>query len=132
MACAVIGAGLGGVALVANLGLAGYRMRLHDIDGTRLAALAKRGGVDVEGGVKGFAPLERVTTELADAVGGADLIIVVTGSTHHAVVAESLAKLLRDGQTILLIQGGTGGSLVVRRALREAGCRAEVDVAEMD
>jgi opine dehydrogenase len=40
--------------------------------------------------------------------------------------------VLRDGQTILLIQGGTGGSLVVRRELRRAGCRATVDVAEMD
>jgi len=31
-----------------------------------------------------------------------------------------------------LIQGNTGGSLIVRRALDAAGCRAEVDVAEMD
>jgi opine dehydrogenase len=130
--CTVIGAGLGGVALVANMGLLGYRMRLHDINGARLAALAQRGGVDVEGSVQGFAPLERVSTDLAEAVDGADVVIVVTGSTHHASVARGLATLLRDGQTILLIQGGTGGSQVVRRALREAGCRAEVDVAEMD
>jgi opine dehydrogenase len=47
-------------------------------------------------------------------------------------VARSLAPLLRDGQVILLIQGNTGGSLIVRRALDDAGCRAEVDVAEMD
>ncbi len=40
--------------------------------------------------------------------------------------------MLRDGQLILLIQGNTGGSLVVRRALGEAGCRAAVDIAEMD
>jgi opine dehydrogenase len=40
--------------------------------------------------------------------------------------------VLKDGQTILLIQGGTGGSLVVRRELQGAGCRATVDVAEMD
>jgi len=31
-----------------------------------------------------------------------------------------------------LIQGNTGGSLIVRRALDAAGCRAEVDIAEMD
>jgi len=28
----IIGAGLGGIALVANLGLLGYRLRLHDRD----------------------------------------------------------------------------------------------------
>jgi opine dehydrogenase len=48
------------------------------------------------------------------------------------MVARSLAPLLQDGQVILLIQGNTGGSLIVRRALEEAGCRVKVDVAEMD
>jgi len=31
----IIGAGLGGIALVANLGLSGYRLRLHDRDEAR-------------------------------------------------------------------------------------------------
>src|SRR5439155_6120931 len=50
----------------------------------------------------------------------------------QAAAARGLAPLLRDGQTILLIQGNTGGSLIVRRALDAAGCQAAVDVAEMD
>ena len=129
---AIIGAGLGGIALVANLGLQGYRLRLHDVDDARIAKVRERGGLDVEGLVQGFAPLELVTPRLAPAMEGADVIIVVTGSHFHADVARGLAAVLRDGQTILLIQGGTGGSLVVRRELRAAGCRAAVDVAEMD
>jgi opine dehydrogenase len=130
--CAIIGAGLGGIALVANLGLRGYRLRLHDIDDGRIAAVRERGGLDVEGLVQGFAPVELATPHLAPAVDGADVIIVVTGSTFHADIARGLATTLRDGQTILLIQGGTGGSLVVRQELARAGCRARVDVAEMD
>jgi opine dehydrogenase len=47
-------------------------------------------------------------------------------------VAETIAPLLRDGQIILLVQGNTGGSLVVRRALDRTGCKAKVDIAEMD
>jgi opine dehydrogenase len=129
---AIIGAGLGGIALVANLGLRGYRLRLQDRDGARIARVRERGGLDVEGLVQGFAPVELATPDLAAAVDGADLIIAVTGSHFHAEIARDLAKVLRDGQTILLIQGGTGGSLVVRRELRRAGCRAAVDVAEMD
>jgi opine dehydrogenase len=129
---AIIGAGLGGIALVANLGLQGYRLRLHDIDEARIARVRERGGLDVEGLVKGFAPLELVTPRLASAVDGADLVIVVTGSHFHADVARGLAAVLRDGQTILLVQGGTGGALVVRQELGAAGCRAAVDVAEMD
>jgi opine dehydrogenase len=128
----IIGAGLGGIALVANLGLAGYRVRLHDRDEARIDAIRGRGGLDVEGLVQGFAPVELVTPRLAPAVEGADVIIVVTGSHFHAEVARDLAGVVRDGQTILLIQGGTGGSLVVRRELKRAGCRATIDVAEMD
>ncbi len=127
---AIIGAGIGGVYLVAELGLAGHRLRLHDLDDARLADIRARGGVDVE--ADGFAPVERATTELAGAIDGTDVIIVATGGNAQETVARSVAPLLRDGQIVLLIQGNTGGSLVVRRALDAAGCRAAVDVAEMD
>ena len=130
--CAIIGAGLGGCALLAHLALKGYTVRLHDLDDARLTAIRGRGGIDVEGLVRGFAAAELVTPELAPAVDGAAIIIVCTGSTKHAEVARLLAPLLTHGQTILLVQGGTGGSLVVRNELKRTGCRAEVDVGEMD
>ncbi len=127
---AIIGAGIGGLYLIAELGLMGARLRLHDIDDAKLADVRARGGIDVEG--RGLAPIERATTELGAAVDGADVIIIVTGGNAQEAVARSVAPLLRDGQIILLVQGNTGGSLVVRRALDAAGCRAAVDVAEMD
>ncbi len=130
--CAVIGAGLGGCALIAHMALHGYRMRLHDLDDARLKEIRDRGGIEVTGLIQGFAAVELVTPELARAVDGADVIIVCTGSHKHAEVAELLAPRLVNGQTILLVQGGTGGSLVVRRELQRVGCRATVDVCEMD
>ena len=129
---AIIGAGIGGLYLVAELGIAGFKLRLHDIDDSKLSEIRARGGVDVEGEGGGFAAVERATSDLASTVDGADVIIIVTGGSAQAVVAQSLAPLLKNGQVILLIQGNTGGSLMVRRALDEAGCRAKVDVAEMD
>jgi opine dehydrogenase len=129
---AIIGAGIGGLYLAAQLGIAGCRVRLHDIDESKLVELRARGGVDVEGERGGFAAIERTTTDLKSAVVGAGVIIVVTGGNAQAGVARSLAPLLSNGQVILLIQGNTGGSLIVRRALDDAGCRADVDIAEMD
>ena len=129
---AIIGAGIGGIYLAAELGILGCKLRLHDLDDSRLAEIRARGGIDVDGANGGFAAIERVTTDLAAAVDGADVIVVVTGGNAQETVAASLAPLLRDGQIILLIQGNTGGSLVVRRALDRAGCRANIDVAEMD
>src|SRR6185312_4615800 len=129
---AIIGAGIGGIYLVAELGMLGCKLRLHDLDDTRLADVRLRGGLDVVGDPGGFAAVEAATTDLRTAVDGADVIIIVTGGNAQETVATSLAPLLRDGQIILLIQGNTGGSLVVRRALDAAGCRAAVDIAEMD
>ncbi len=127
---AIIGAGIGGIYLAAELGSLGCRLRLTDLDDSRLAPVRARGGLDVEPG--GFVAIERVTIDLAAAIDGAQVIAVCTGGTYQESVATSLAPLLRDGQTILLIQGNTGGSLVFRRALDAAACRATVDIAEMD
>jgi len=129
---AIIGAGIGGVYLAAELGMLGCKLRLHDLDDSRLAAIRARGGIDVDGATGGFATIERTTTNLAAAVDGAEIIVIVTGGNAQETVATSLAPLLRDGQIVLLIQGNTGGALVVRRALDRAGCRARIDVAEMD
>jgi opine dehydrogenase len=129
---AIVGAGIGGVYLAAHLGVAGCRLRLTDLDDARLAPIRARGGLDVAGRGGGFAAIERVTTDLTAAVDGANIIVVVTGGNAQEAVARSLAPLLRNGQLILLIQGNTGGSLVVRRALDAALCRAAVDVAEID
>jgi opine dehydrogenase len=129
---AIIGAGIGGIYLAAELGIAGYRLRLHDIDDARLADIKAFGGIEVEGERAGFAAVERATSDLRSAIEGADVVIVVTGGNAQATAARSLAPLLTDGQVILLIQGNTGGSLIVRRALDDAGRRADVTVAEMD
>jgi opine dehydrogenase len=127
---AIIGAGIGGVYLAAELSTLGCRLRLCDRDDSRLGDIRAHGGLDVEPG--GFVAIERVTTDLATAVDGADVIAVCTGGTYQEGVARGLAPPLRDGQTILLIQGNTGGALVFRRALDAAGCRAAIDIAEMD
>ncbi len=75
------------------------------------------GGITVEGDAGGFAAIEQATPNLHAAVDGADIIIIVTGGNAQEGAARLLAPLLRDGQLILLIQGNTGGALVVRRAL---------------
>jgi opine dehydrogenase len=130
---AIVGAGIGGVYLAAQLGTLGARLRLTDRDDTRLGDIRARGGLDVEtDGKTSFSAIERVTTDLAAATDGADVIAVCTGGTYQKAVARGLAPLLRDGQTVLLIQGNTGGALAFRRALDGVGCRAQVDITEMD
>jgi opine dehydrogenase len=130
---AIVGAGIGGVYLAAQLGALGAKTRLTDLDDARLVDLRAHGGLDVEvDGKVTFSAVERVTTDLAAAVDRAEVIAVCTGGTFQEGVARGLAPLLADGQTVLLIQGNTGGAPAFRCALDAAGCRAAVDIAEMD
>ena len=129
---AIIGMGMGGKGLAAELGLMGYRLRVHDIVEDEVRDIGLQGGLKVQGREGDFAPVEMATTDLAEAVEGAQVIIVCTWGTEHARVASDLAPLLVDGQLILLVQGNSGGALVVRNALKLAGCGADVDVAEFD
>jgi 2-polyprenyl-6-methoxyphenol hydroxylase-like FAD-dependent oxidoreductase len=46
---AIVGAGIGGVYLLAELGSTGFKLRLHDIDGSKLAEIRAHGGLDVGG-----------------------------------------------------------------------------------
>ena len=131
----IIGAGPGGLRLSAHLGLGGHRVRLNDIDDKPLALVRGRGGLDVEhldGTPWGFAAVERATLDLGETVRGADIVIVVSGGNTQPRVARDLAPLLENGQLVLLIQGNTGGSLVVRRELDAAGCKAKIVLSEMD
>lgn len=131
----IIGAGPGGLRLSAHLGLSGHTLRLNDINDTPLALVRGRGGLDVEhldGTPWGFAAVEKATSNLAETVKGAEIVIVVSGGNTHTKVAQDLAPLLEDGQLVLLIQGNTGGTLLVRRELDRAGCKAKIVLCEMD
>lgn len=128
----IIGAGMGGKGLVAQLGIDGHRLRIQDIDEAQIAGMHAAGGLHVEGRDISFAPVELATTDLAAAVRGAAVLIVSTYGNDHPTLARQLAPLLEDGQLIVLCQGHFCGPLVFRSALDAAGCKAQVDIAEMD
>ena len=131
-AITIIGMGIGGFYCAGLLGVAGYTIRIHDIDDSKLAEIREHGGIDVEGDGGGFAAVEKATTDLAEALSDSGIIFVTTGGQRQEAVARAIAPLLKDGQLILLIQGNTGGSLLFRKTLDDAGCKADVDIAEMD
>jgi opine dehydrogenase len=70
-----------------------------------------------------------ITTDIAAAVRGAELIVCPTPAFAQADIAEQLAPHLADGQVVFL-PPGTFGSLVFAKAAREAGNRARAVFAE--
>jgi opine dehydrogenase len=129
---AIVGTGIGGTEMAGYLGLQGTRVRVHDIRKEAVDGIRDCGGLEVSGIATGFAPVERATTDLAEAVDGATLIAVTTVNNDHQAVAQQLATVLRDGQVVALIPGYVGGSFEFRRALAAAGCRAAIKLGEMD
>jgi opine dehydrogenase len=128
---AVLGAGNGGCAAAADLTLRNYEVRLFSRSEKTLAPVLSRGGIElVEDGKVDFACPMRTTTNLAEAVDGADLIVVAAPSIAHEYLAKGLAPCLAEGQRILLNPGHTGGSLHFAHLLRSAGAKASVRLCE--
>ena len=71
-----------------------------------------------------------VTSDMREAVEHADVMMVVVPSSAHADVAQPMAPYLRDGQIIILHPGRTCGAIEVHKVLCDAGCLADVTVAE--
>lgn len=120
---AIVGAGNGGQAAAADLTLQGRKVRLYEFPefAGGIGKLAKTGRIAISGAVNGEAALDKVTGDLAEAVEGADAIMVATQALAHDRAAKALAPLVRPEQVIVLNPGSTGGALKFARIFREEG-----------
>jgi opine dehydrogenase len=132
LSVAVLGAGHGGLALAGFLSRGGHRVALWNRSAERIASIEAGGGVHltVPGGTATVEPIELATTDMATALRDAGIVLVAVPASGHADIAWACAPYLRDGQTVLLLPGRTGGSLEFRRVLRACGCRAEILLGE--
>jgi len=128
----VIGAGHGGKAMAADLAAKGFTVNLYNRTAERINEIALRGEIDLEyeNGASRCCRLAVVTSDIAEALDNADVIMVVVPASGHRDIARSCAPHLRDGQIIILNPGRTGGALEFRQILNREGCTADVIVAE--
>jgi opine dehydrogenase len=127
---AILGAGHGGFAAAADLTHRGYSVRLQARNPDRLTALRERGGIEVRGILQGHIPIALTTTEVSEAVKGADLIMLVVPSVAHEHYSRSLAPLIDGSQPIFLNPGHTGGGLHFLYELRKSGYRGSIKICE--
>ncbi len=132
---AVLGAGAVGKAQAADCALAGSKVRICDLPGFAEETLF---GVE-EKGIKfygqqlnlygfersGIAKFDKVTTDVAEAVEGAGIVIVTTPAFGHKPFFEKLIPALEDGM-VIHIYPDNYGSLLLRKMMREAGCDKDV------
>ena len=125
MRIAVLGGGNGSFAAAGDFALAGHEVRLWRRDGAAVAAHVAAGGTVVVkdfGGVR-TARLAMVTTDMAQAVRDASLILCPAPATAQPDIARALAPHLRPDQVVFL-PPGTFGSVLFAQAAHATGTRA--------
>ena len=131
MRIAVLGGGNGSFAAAGDFALQGHEVRLWRRDPDMVAAQRAAGSrillKDSTG--RHNVHLALVTTEIAEAVREAELILCPAPAFAQADIARQLAPHLRDGQVVFL-PPATLGSMIFATAARDAGNRAKVNFAE--
>ena len=117
---AVVGAGVGGLAVAGRSALRGCTTFVVDVDPAVIDAIRDRGGVGMQGLEEGPAPIARASTRAADVIPDAELVIVCTQAPQLADVGRTLDPLLRAGQVVLVKPGCTGGALELRSVASRA------------
>ena len=128
----VIGAGHGGKAMAADLAVRDFTVHLYNRSAERINEIALRGEIELEyeNSTHGRGRLDVVTSDIAEALDGADVVMVVLPASGHRDMACLCAPHLRDGQIVVLNPGRTGGALEFRQILNREGCTADVTLAE--
>jgi opine dehydrogenase len=117
---AVLGAGNGGKAMAADLTLRGHDVRLYDRFPEAVADVKAHGGIHLHGSSQsGFAPIMTATSDLAVALSGADVAVIVVPAFAHDYLISELVPLLTDGQTVLFTPGYLGSVMLRQRIGRE-------------
>lgn len=132
MKIAILGGGNGAHAVAADLSLRGHEVNMCELPQfqSNVAQTMKEGGVQITGVYQGFVKLNKVTTNIKEAISGVELIMPVVPANAHKPFAEALARYLEDGQFIVLVPGSTWGALELHNVLKRMGVKKNVKIAE--
>ncbi|WP_339231028.1 NAD/NADP octopine/nopaline dehydrogenase family protein [Oceanobacillus sp. FSL K6-2867] len=133
----VIGAGAVGKTIAADCKLAGQEVRLYDAPPFAEKSLfnVARTGIEIDGVQRnlynfkrsGVAKLDMVTTNMAEAVSGAGIIVIAMPAVAHEKTFINLIPHLEDGQVIHIFTDNFG-TLLLRKLMRELNCTKKVIV----
>jgi len=129
----VIGIGHGGLALAADMSLAGHNVTMYVSDKykERVPDLFEKKSITLSGeGRKGNANLYDVTSDPIKAFEN-DLIIPVIPAYRQIELAHEISNYIREGHKIILIPGSTGGALVIGKILNEKQKMKNVIIGEL-
>lgn len=135
MPIVVIGAGAVGKTIAADCKLSGQNVRLYDAPPFAEKSLfnVERTGIEIDGIQRnlynfkrsGVAKLDMVTTDMAQAITGAGIIVVAMPAIAHEKTFKNMIPYLEDGQVIHIFTDNFG-TLLLRKSMRELKCAKKV------
>ena len=131
MKIAVLGGGNGSAAAALDLAEQGHEVRLWRRNAEGIAALRDRDNTLTLKDYEGARPVRiaLATTDMAQALEGAALVVCPTPATAQPDIARAMAPYLADGQVVFL-PPGSFGSVLMAQVLRAEGNTADVTFAE--
>ena len=130
MEVAVLGGGHGCYAAAAELSELGHAVRFWRRDAEGLGPVLKTRTIRVKDfrGERDIS-IARPTTDLGEAISGAEVIVIPLPATTQEALARDCAPHWQDGQVVFL-PPGTFGSYIYLKAARDAGNPADVTFCE--
>jgi opine dehydrogenase len=118
MRVAVLGAGNGGVASAFDFAQHGHEVALYAPPefGTNVAAVDEAGGISASGDLEGFVPIRYAGYDAAEALAGAELVLLVGPAYSTEPLAAQAAPHLPDGAAVLICPGSCAGAIAFKRA----------------
>ena len=135
---AVLGGGVCAQAFAAEFAIDGVKVRLYELPefaAQTLGDVLHTREIEIGGEQRNFKWFRRagvgrvdvVTTDIAEAMNGAGLVIVAIPAKGHKPFFERMIPLLEDGQVVSIFPDNFG-ALLLRHMMREQGCGADVVV----
>ena len=127
----MLGAGNGGCAAAADLARRCDDVRLWNRSASTLEPIVARGGLEMTGSLgEAFVPLDVITTDLAAACRGADLVMLCVPTSAHDHFAATLGDVLEPGQPVFLNPGHVGGGLYLAHEIHRRSGRTDIPFGE--
>jgi opine dehydrogenase len=126
----ILGSGNGARACSAQIAAKGYTVVMWEpLEGAKdYLRLRETKQIFLEGDLNLCGNLHDVTMDIAEAVRGASIIMVVVPAFAHAPIFEKLIPYLEDGQHIVVMPGNFS-AYRLKKMMAEAGCKTHITIS---
>ena len=129
----IIGAGNGGITAAADLSDRGFKVTLYENEkfASNLEKINELGGIYLqEDGKEKFVKVEKVTSDIEEAVKSAEVIMLTIPGFAIETMAKHLAPVVDENQVILLNGAGAMGTLRFVNEMKTLGINKKLKIGE--